>query len=250
MGMNIENVAKALGISKKSAEALDALDGKSDKQVKQSIYDEAAKLLNTARTSKGDSSVFANTEFKEEVYNALEDDLTKIMGFVKSNKTNSNEKEECEVSTIKEENNITHKRKEHPNVGWAEMIEAYYPDLVENCGGKLYGENGAIRALQKALCTNKNGEVDNEELKLLIMANDIPEEIKLPQNINGIERKDNKPIPNPHNIIHNATAKEVSPNTYIATDAANGTTASGSTIEESLENLAKLNARKYQLTEE
>lgn len=83
MGLNIENVAKALGISKKSAEALDALDGKSDKQVKQSIYDEAAKLLNAARTSKGDRSVFANAEFKEEVYNALEDDLTKIMGFVK-----------------------------------------------------------------------------------------------------------------------------------------------------------------------
>lgn len=106
MGMNIENVAKALGISKKSAEALDALDGKSDKQVKQSIYDEAAKLLNAARASNGDRSVFANTEFKEEVYNALEDDLTKIMGFVRTEESANNIPKELKASVLsqKDEN--------------------------------------------------------------------------------------------------------------------------------------------------
>lgn len=248
MGMNIENVAKALGISKKSAEALDALDGKSDKQVKQSIYDETAKLLNTVRTSKGDRSVFANTEFKEEVYNALEDDLTKIMGFVKSENTKP-EENECKISTTKEENNVTHKRIEHPNVGWAEMVKAYYPDLIKKCDGELYGENGAIRAFQKALCTDENGNIDNEKLKQLMLSSDIPKEIKLPEKIDGAARENNKPMPNPQNVIHSASSKQVAPNVYIATDGANGTIASGSTIEESIENLAKLNARKYQLNE-
>lgn len=241
MEMNIENVIKTLGISQKSAEALDALDGSADKQVQQSIYNEAAQLLNTARNSKGDKSVFTNTEFKGEVYDALKDDIASIMGLEKTNT------DENKISTTKEENSVTHKRSEHPNVGWVEMVKAYYPDLVEKCEGKMFGPNGAVRAFQKALCTDENGEIDNDKLKLLMMSRDIPNEIKLPENINGVERKNNKLTPNPHPVYASqANYKKVAPNVYVATDSTTGATASGSTIEESKENLEKLINKKYQ----
>ena len=187
MGMNLENVAKALGISKKAAKALDILDGQSDKKIEQSIYDQAADLLHIARRSNGDASVFDNIDFRVDVFNALEDDLTQIMGLVKSSTKNSDDNE-CKPD-VKKEKEIIYKKSENPGVGWVEMVKTYYPDLVERCGGKMYGNDGAVRALQKALCTNQDGKVDNEKLKLLITSVDMPEEIELPKNINGVERK-------------------------------------------------------------
>ena len=67
---------------------------------------------------------------------------------------------------------------------WQGLVEAYYPDLIEKCGG-LWGKNGAIRALKVALA---NG--DAEVLKKLLNGGNLPQTIKLPSSINGVERQD------------------------------------------------------------
>lgn len=180
MEMNIKNVAKALGISTKSAEALDALDGKSDKQVKQSIYDEAARLLNMARTSKGDRSIFGNVDFRVEVYNALENDINSIMGYVKPEPIQNTN---CEITNdLPKERSI-----DLNNTNWKSIVLAFYPKLVETCNGEMFGQNGAIRMLQKALCTDAKGNVDHEKLNNLIMSNSLPNKIILPNEVNGVK---------------------------------------------------------------
>lgn len=44
------------------------------------------------------------------------------------------------------------------NFQWEDIVKAFYPDLVKACGGKMYGKDGAIRALKKAMSLKFNSE--------------------------------------------------------------------------------------------
>lgn len=62
---------------------------------------------------------------------------------------------------------------------WAEIVNSYYPELVEACNGKLYGKDGAIRKLKLEL--SKCDDID------LVNSSDIPRKLNLPVEIAGIK---------------------------------------------------------------
>ncbi len=154
-----------------------------------------------------------------------------------------------------------HLRKDNPGVGWKEMVDAYFPGLVDACGGKLYGADGAIRAFQKELCTDENGNLDTAKLQALITASDVPKEIKIPLQVKGIDRVETKPTPagkvrtsgagkykpamDKVGRDQSVTTKQVGPSTHVATDGCNGHTASGSTPREAVENLERQEKKQY-----
>lgn len=69
---------------------------------------------------------------------------------------------------------------------WAGLVTAYYPELVEKYG--LYGKDGAIKRLQRELCTDENGVYNAELFKDLISRTNLPEKIKMPYEIDGVKR--------------------------------------------------------------
>jgi len=142
---------------------------------------------------------------------------------------------------------------------WKELVKAYYPGLVEKCGG-LWGKNGAIKALQRALCTDESGKFDQAEFKKLIGEHNLRKEIKLPLKVNGIQRvKGNvkKVDFTPDQLAAtNSQGKTIGydqykvgmkrvPTGWLATDNCDGSTASGSTKQEALDNLERLTNKKY-----
>lgn len=87
---------------------------------------------------------------------------------------------------------------------WKGLVEAYYPDLLEKCNGEMWGKNGAIRALKKALSVNEDGSFNAEIYKKLLEGGDIPKVIKLPLEVNGAKRADGKV--NPEKVSGNGKA--------------------------------------------
>ena len=67
---------------------------------------------------------------------------------------------------------------------WEGIVKTYYPELVDKCGGKMFGADGAIRQLKMAL--SEGSDID------LVKATDIPKTLNLPLNLNGVEFKDNE----------------------------------------------------------
>lgn len=149
----------------------------------------------------------------------------------------------------------THIHRRKYGDSWAGLVEAYYPGLVEACNGKMYGKDGAIRALQTALATDKEGNLDTEKLQKLYTATDLPKEIKMPTKVKEIDRV----IGNVKAIkIENdgkgkyiapldkvgrdelTTIKQVGPTTYIAMDLSTKATGSGSSKKEALDELKKV----------
>ena len=67
---------------------------------------------------------------------------------------------------------------------WEGIIKTYYPELVDKCGGKMFGKDGAIRQLKMAL--SEGSDID------LVNATDIPKTLNLPLNLGGVELKDSE----------------------------------------------------------
>lgn len=165
-----------------------------------------------------------------------------------------------EETLVVTDRTFVHKRKDNPGVGWKEMVEAYFPGLVEACGG-LYGPNGAIKAFQRELCTDAEGKFDRAKFVELIKATDVPREIKIPLQVKGIDRVETKPTPAGQVVPpeegkavaamdkvgrdEKVTIKKVGPSTYLATDECNGHTASGTSQKEAVENLEKQEKKQY-----
>lgn len=191
-----------------------------------------------------------------------------------NNDDNNCEDDKCPVN-VKEQkgkettettdNTYVHFRKKNPGVGWKEMVEAYYPGLIEACGGmkNLYGKDGAIKAFQRELCTDENGNFDAAKFSALIHATDVPKEIKIPTEVKGIKRVIKKPTPAGKRNTSGTdeyrpamdkvgrdeitSVKKVGPSTYLATDGCeNSITASGSTPAEAVANLKKTTGKTYE----
>ena len=147
---------------------------------------------------------------------------------------------------------------------WAGIVTAYYPELVQEYG--LYGKDGAIKRLQRALATDENGEYNAETFSKIINATDLPKEMKLPSKINGKNRVIGKvqavEISNDGTGTYKPALDTVGNNeysvtqvpgttTYIARDLCTNLTASGTTKEEAFEKLQEQNpGKKYQLKEQ
>lgn len=143
---------------------------------------------------------------------------------------------------------------------WKGLVEAYYPGLVEACGGQMYGSHGAIRALKEALSYDQDGTFNQETYKKLLEGGDLPKVIKLPAQINGVERSDGevKAV----NVTGKGKAlidivgrddikldKIPGADVYKAVDTCdeNVEPAYGATPEEAVENLEKITNKKYQV---
>ncbi len=85
-------------------------------------------------------------------------------------------------------------RKGIGHVSWETIVTAKYPELVADCKKKgigMYDKNGPIKILQRALCTDINGNFDKTAFYNLTHK-DIPMEFKFPDDINGFKyNKDN-----------------------------------------------------------
>lgn len=152
----------------------------------------------------------------------------------------------------------THHRKGGDS--WAGIVTAYYPELVQEYG--LYGKDGAIKRLQRALATDENGEYNAETFSKIINATDLPKEMKLPSKIDGKNRVIGKvqavEISNDGTGTYKPALDTVGNNEYSVTQVPGTTTyvardcdnniASGATAEEAFEKLQEQNpGKKYQL---
>ena len=99
-----------------------------------------------------------------------------------------------------EKKDITYIHERQYGDTWKGIVEAYYPGLADKLGG-LWGKDGAIKRLQRELCTDENGVFNAELFKDLISRTNLPEKIKLPSEIDGIKRQDGK--------VEKATAEEL-----------------------------------------
>lgn len=166
------------------------------------LYDESIKD-EKAREEKWNKDFNALIDFlggnngivnKDELLNVSEKDLTAFIETLGIGKTETSCQEPACTATADEKienvstnelDNLIHNT-EYGDT-WKGLVEAYYPGLVEKCGG-LYGKNGAIKALQKALCTDIDGNFDQVEFKKLINEKNLRKEIKLPTKVNSIQR--------------------------------------------------------------
>lgn len=159
------------------------------------------------------------------------------------------------------DNTYTHDRKYGDS--WAGIVTAYYPDLVEKYG--LYGKNGAIRKLKIALATDENGQINQKEYSSLLNASDLPKQMKLPSEIDGVKRVIGEvkgvKISKPENGKYikpldevgrdeKVTVKKIGPGVYTARDTENNTTTSGSTAAEAMDRLEATTKRKYENRDE
>lgn len=228
-------------------------------------------------TMAGDKNGIIN---REELIGGLQKRLKEVEVKNKeedNNDDNNCEDEKCPVD-VKEQkgeettettnNTYVHLRKDNPNVGWKEMVEAYFPGLVEACGGKLYGKDGAIKAFQRELCTDENGNFDAAKFNALIRATDVPKEIKIPLKVKNINRVIKKPTPANKQTTQLAgngeyrpamdkvgrdeisSIKKVGPSTYLATDGCTGHTASGDSPRTAVEALEKQEKKQYENRDE
>lgn len=110
------------------------------------------------------------------------------------------------VATIKESKEDAFLPIATAGTSWAEIVNTYYPELVEACQGQLYGKDGAIRKLKLEL--SKCDDID------LVNSSDIPRRLNLPLEIAGIRiNKDAVPkktvniVPGGHTDIREAGCK-------------------------------------------
>ena len=75
---------------------------------------------------------------------------------------------------------------------WAEIVTAFYPCLVQEYG--LWGNGGAIKRLQRALCTDENGKFDKDKFNKLVTGSNLPRELILPAKIEDCVRDDNAKV--------------------------------------------------------
>ncbi len=169
------------------------------------------------------------------------------------------EGEKCNAIVTKEETAETETTEDMTKIHkttygdtWQGLVEAYYPGLVEKCGG-LWGKNGAIRALKEALAGG-----DKDVLKKLLEGGNLPNTIKLPASINGVERQDGtvqkqKVHGNGKSLIKEVGKDDIrvtkipGTTTYKAVDGCDEKVAPayGSSAEEAAANLEKQTGKKY-----
>lgn len=131
---------------------------------------------------------------------------------------------------------------------WKEIVKAFYPCLEEEFG--MFGKDGAIRRLKKALSYNEDGSFNKETYKALLEGGDLPKTMKLPAQIDGCDRVDNAKVKKVKiqsggkakiQAVGNGSGYYI----YTAKDECDGQTATGSSIQEALANLKAKTGKTY-----
>ena len=129
---------------------------------------------------------------------------------------------------------------------WAEIVNSYYPELVDACNGELYGKDGAIRKLKLEL--SKCEDID------LVNSSDIPRKLNLPSEIAGVKinkdatlAKANNIVPGGHTDIEEAGCKN-SRTIYTLSDTINKQRYSSDNLNTALDSLKnRTKVKEYQL---
>ena len=132
---------------------------------------------------------------------------------------------------------------------WVEIVRAFYPCLEEDYG--MFGKDGAIRRLKKALSYNEDGSFNQETYKALLQGGDLPKTMKLPAQIDDCDRVDNAKVKKVA-VRGNGKAKiqSVGFGYWTATDGCDEQKATGKTKEEALANLKQKTGKTYTNEEE
>lgn len=141
---------------------------------------------------------------------------------------------------------------------WRGLVNAYYPKLVEACNGQMFGSNGAIRELKKALSVNEDGTFNHDTYLKLLNGGDLPKIIKLPLEIKGTKRFDGTVVAervhgNGRALIDKVGKDEIKvtkipgTNVYKAVDGCDCEVAPayGTTVEEAVANLKEKTGKEY-----
>ncbi len=75
---------------------------------------------------------------------------------------------------------------------WMGIVKAFYPCLEEEYG--MFGKDGAIRRLKKALSYNEDGTFNEKTYQALLNGGDLPKTMKLPASIDDCDRVDNAKV--------------------------------------------------------
>ena len=127
---------------------------------------------------------------------------------------------------------------------WKELVRAFYPCLEDDYG--MFGKDGAIRRLKKALSYDDNGNFNQQTYNALLRGGDLPKTMRLPKEIDGCERVDNAKVTKTR-VQGNGKARIQSGgnHTFIATDGCDSRTATGSNRQEALNNLKAKTGKTY-----
>lgn len=155
---------------------------------------------------------------------------------------------------------VSHPHERQYGDTWAGIVKAYYPELA----GNLYGKNGAIAALKKALAYEQDGTFNKEKYQRLLTDKNLPEKMLLPDVLMGINFTDGKVKPATAKELGNGgsnkslkqvgrtyervSTRKVTENgetKYIARDGETSQTAVGTTKDEAVKNLENATGKKY-----
>lgn len=229
-------------------------NGKFDPQKYDSIIKNLAGVGSNANCTEVQGGLMYNEEILDKI-----NPNTPNTPEVKPDENCGKDDKVCNAVVTKEETEATEKTEDLTKIHkttygdtWQGLVEAYYPDLIEKCGG-LWGKNGAIRALKEALAGG-----DKDVLKKLLEGGNLPNTIKLPASINGVERQDGtvkkqKVHGNGKSLIKEVGKDDVrvtkipGTTTYKAVDGCDEKVAPayGSSAEEATANLEKQTGKKY-----
>ncbi len=131
---------------------------------------------------------------------------------------------------------------------WMGIVKAFYPCLEEEYG--MFGKDGAIRRLKKALSYNEDGTFNEKTYQALLNGGDLPKTMKLPASIDDCDRVDNAKVKKVK-VSGNGKAliQEVGNNsgytTYIAGDDCTKETVTAKSKEEALAKLKEKTGKEY-----
>ncbi len=158
------------------------------------------------------------------------------------------DEEKCDASIDSQYTDTTFTYTRKGGDTWKEIVKAFYPCLEEDYG--MFGKDGAIRRLKKALSYNEDGTFNKETYRALLQGGDLPKTMKLPAQIDGCDRVDNAKVKKVK--VHGGGKAKIQTvgngsgyYTYTAEDGCDGQTATGSTKQEALANLKKQTGKTY-----
>ena len=158
------------------------------------------------------------------------------------------DEEKCDASIDSKYTDTTFTYTRKGGDTWKEIVKAFYPCLEEDYG--MFGKDGAIRRLKKALSYNEDGTFNQETYKALLEGGDLPKTMRLPAKIDGCDRVDNAKVKKVK--VHGGGKAKIQTvgngsgyYTYTAEDGCDGQTATGSTRQEALANLKKQTGKEY-----
>ena len=135
---------------------------------------------------------------------------------------------------------------------WGAIVNAFYPELVASCKGRLYGKNGAVNYLKKALSTNPDGSFNGDTYRKLLEGGNLPKTLILPGEINGHFRVDVDTVvkaedltPYKRGALVSSAGNATYDTKFNAVDGCDqNISADGASLEDSVNNLRKENPHK------